>query len=194
MIYLKKHYLQTFFFIGFSILTQVCNGQTCTEVTDSLWMVKIEGLMKNGRPFSNLFILKNSEYETLLDTIESFKELSDLINFCGSNGTVTFPFSERSFFAMRKCYSFNSVNDKNNFINRNIDSFFHFEKSLEKNKQLFFSDKSQALMYSKHAYFILWKLPSHENMLRYSSATFFSDNLKYDKAYYFEIKCFSQTP
>lgn len=184
----KKYYRQLFCFSLLIVIMQKSLSQNCVAVIDSSNLVEIEGIMENGRPYLDFFIIKQDDYKQVLSKIDSFHNISSLLNSFVENGTLTFDVSERTFYETKNCYVFNSDSEKYQFIKTKIDRFNKFEKKLKEDKRLFFEDGSQAFFSSKQAYFHLWKLPAKENMLTYSSAMYFSDKLKYTKSYYFEIE------
>ncbi len=186
--YSRRYFLALLYFSISILIPENGNCQNCLEVKDSFCLVEIEGLMGNGRPYSDLFIIKKDDYNQVLAKVDSFKDIQSLINCLSQYGTITFPVSERSFFATKNCYAFNSTQERDKLIMAGIDRFNEFVKKLKEDKRLYFKDGSQVFFHSKQGYFYLWKMQAKEDMLTYSSGMFFSDKLKYPKSYYFEIE------
>ncbi len=185
--YYKKFFLKFLLCFSQIIIMKEAAGQSCISVNDTVLLIKIEGFMQNGKPFTNYFTFKNDQYDSLIKRVDTIDDMAKLIAYFGEAGVITFPLMERNIYVNNSCYSFKSKIERDSFITNSLNCFDRFDKTFKKMKTLFFKDSSQAQIFFTKSRVSFWKKDAVGEMFTYSTGMFFSKMLKYSKSFYYDI-------
>ena len=128
---------------SFASLFIQAHCQCGLEERDSVQFVEIWGVSKTGRPFLDYFVFQKNTYFQFIDSCNTFRNATDVINYCGNNGTLVFPFSENTFFLDKTCYNFKSKSEQLSLFDSVALRFRALLKDLKK-RQTTLSERLQS--------------------------------------------------